>query len=72
MEYLMGLNEEHQSVIRELAEKSAKKMVNAYHKAIKAQHKAALKESVKTHAVPEVPSIAETVDLNGQLNLKAS
>jgi hypothetical protein len=72
MEHLMGLNEENECAICRLAEKSAKKMVKAYYKAIKSQHKKALKATAKQEKNAEVLPIAEPVVLTEQPDLIAS
>lgn len=54
MEYLMGLTENNETAIRKVAEKASAKLVKAYYKAIKKQHKAAL----NTTAAGEAPAIA--------------
>lgn len=72
MEHLMGLNEENDAVIRELTEKSAKKIVKAYYKVIKSQHKKALKAATKQEKNAEVLPIAEPVALMEQPDLIAS
>jgi len=43
MEYLLGLTEKNKSLVRRLAEKSSRKIVEVYYKAIRLQHKKALK-----------------------------
>jgi len=72
MEHLIGLNEENEPAIRQLAEKSAKKMVKAYYKTIKSQHKKALKATAKQEKNAEVLTIAEPVVLTEEPNLMAS
>lgn len=54
MEYLMGLTENNETALRNAAEKASEKLVKAYYKAIKKQHKAALKAT----AAEEAPAIA--------------
>jgi len=72
MEHLMGLNEENEAAIHELAEKSVKKIVKAYNKAIQSQHKKALKATAKQEKNAEVLPMAEPVVLTEQTDLIAS
>jgi hypothetical protein len=72
MEHLMGLNEKNEAAIGELAEKSAKKIVKAYYKAIQSQHKKALKATTKQEKNAAVLPIAEPVALTEQPDLIAS
>lgn len=51
MEYLTGLNEENEAVIRHAAEKFSKKIVKAYHAAIKSQYRKSLRVVAKNDTV---------------------
>ena len=72
MEHLMGLNGKNEPAIRQLTEKSAKNIVKAYYKAIKSQHRKALKATAKQQKEAEVLPIAEPVVLTEEPNLMAS
>jgi len=72
MEHLMGLSEENETAIRQRAEKSAKKIVRAYYKAIQSQHKKALQATTKHEKTAEVLPIAEPVVLTEHPDLLAS
>ena len=72
MEHLMGLNEENEPAIRKRAEKSVKKMVKAYYKAIQSQHRKALKAIAKQQQHAEILAVAEPVAITEESNLMAS
>ena len=72
MEHLMGLNEENGSAMRKLAEKSTKKIVRAYYKTIKSQHKKALKAIARQEQNVEMLPSAEPVVLMEEPDLMAS
>ena len=68
MEYLMGLNEKNEPALRQITEKSAGKIVKAYYKAIKSQHKKILKASATISREQEAMSLV----YNESVNLIAS
>ena len=63
MEHLMGLNEENEAEIRKLAGKSVKKIVKAYYKTIKSQHRKALKTIAKQEKHAQILPVTEPVVL---------
>ena len=72
MEYLIGLNEKNKPAIRRVVEKSAKKIVTSYYKALKQQHKKVSKQLAKKDKENKVLTVGEPVELIEQTNLKAS
>lgn len=72
MEHLMGLNEENEPVIRKLAERSTKKIVKAYYKTIRSQHKKTLKAIARQEKHAEILPSPEPVVLMEEPDLMAS
>jgi hypothetical protein len=47
MEYLIGLNEKNEPAIQKIAKRSSRRVVSAYHDAIKYEHRKPMKATVK-------------------------